>query len=82
MLSCKKATLLIEKKSILPLSLKENIQLKMHKSMCNACKAYEIQSQKIDTVLKTQSTSDMAKIDFHENKNLKEKILKNLSSEQ
>lgn len=48
MLSCKKATELIEKKSLLKLSFKENLQLQLHKSMCNACTAYEKQSKIID----------------------------------
>ena len=51
MLSCKKATLLIEKRSIFPLSVKEKIQLKVHTSMCDACSAYIKQSKTIDNAL-------------------------------
>ncbi|MBR9998462.1 MAG: hypothetical protein KFF73_05790 [Cyclobacteriaceae bacterium] len=51
MLSCKKATELIEKRSVVGLSIRERIQLKMHTSMCSACKAYEGQSQTIDLAL-------------------------------
>ena len=51
MLSCKKATELIEKRSVVGLSVRERIQLKIHTSMCTACKAYEGQSQTIDLAL-------------------------------
>ena len=43
-LSCLKATELIEKKFHIPLSIKENLQLKIHELMCDACSAYEKQS--------------------------------------
>ena len=48
-LSCLKATELIEKKMHFHLSFRENLQLKLHKSMCQACKLYENQSHLIDT---------------------------------
>jgi hypothetical protein len=44
MLSCEKATLLIEKKSGEKLRSTENFQLKMHTAMCKACKQYQRQS--------------------------------------
>lgn len=43
-LSCLKATELIEKKIHFRLTFSEKIQLKMHKSMCDACTKYERQS--------------------------------------
>lgn len=43
-LSCLKATELIEKKIHFRLTFSEKIQLKMHKSMCDACTKYEKQS--------------------------------------
>ncbi len=51
MLSCKKATTLIEKKALFGLSWKENIQLRLHKSMCDACTTYEKQSKLLDKLL-------------------------------
>lgn len=51
MLSCKKATELIEKRTLVRLSFREKVQLRMHKSMCDACTAYEKQSRKIDELL-------------------------------
>lgn len=50
MLSCKKATELIEKNLLIKLSFKEKIQLQLHKSMCSACTAYGKQSKRIDNL--------------------------------
>lgn len=47
-LSCIKATELIEKKFNFELSFTEKLKLKMHTSMCNACKLYEKQSEIIE----------------------------------
>ena len=51
-LSCLKATLLIEKRNVLPLSLLQRIQLKLHLRICDNCTKYEKQSEVIDTILK------------------------------
>ncbi len=51
MLSCKKATGLIDKKSVVGLSLLEKIQLRVHTSMCDACTAYQKQSKLIDRII-------------------------------
>ncbi len=51
MLSCKKASGLIEKKSHFPLSPIEKIQLIMHTRMCDACKNYQKQSKDMDSLL-------------------------------
>ena len=58
LLSCKKATELIEKRKIVSLTTSEKIQLKLHTSMCNACKSYEKQSDILDKAL-----SDWAEIE-------------------
>lgn len=44
LLSCLKATELIEKKLHFSLSRREKIQLNIHKSMCKACSNYEKQT--------------------------------------
>lgn len=49
--SCKKSTELVEKKSIIGLPLLENMRLKLHIAICNACKRYEAQSKIIDLIL-------------------------------
>ena len=47
-LSCLKASQLIEKKIHFGLSFKEKIQLKLHKTMCDACSRYERQSELLE----------------------------------
>ncbi|MFA6456065.1 MAG: hypothetical protein WCW40_04520 [Bacteroidota bacterium] len=59
MVSCKKATELIEKNSIAGLSLTEKLQLRMHTAMCSACTNYQKQSLYIDTLLKRSSIPEM-----------------------
>lgn len=73
-LSCLKATELIEKKLHINLSVKEKLRLKMHKSMCNACRRYDKQSKILDNILKKYNTQ-MPHINIEELKiNIKKKI--------
>jgi hypothetical protein len=51
MLSCKKASGLIEKKLHFPLNPVEKTQLFLHTSMCDACKSYQKQSKELDGLL-------------------------------
>jgi hypothetical protein len=78
MLSCKKATELIEKKSLVGLSFRENFQLRIHKSMCDACSAYEKQSLKIDELLKNQAAALPGSEKKETNPQLKDKIISKL----
>ncbi len=55
-LSCLKASQLIEKKIYSRLTFKEQLQLKMHKAMCEACTNYEKDSLLIDKALQKQTT--------------------------
>ncbi len=52
LLSCKEATLLIEKEQIEPLTKLEKTRLWVHTSMCRACNAYQKQSLLIAKALK------------------------------
>lgn len=54
MLSCIKATELIEKKLLFKLSFKEGVQLFFHKKVCQTCAAYEKQSILIDQAIEKQ----------------------------
>ncbi len=45
LMSCKRATELIEKRSVTDLSLVERFRLKLHTSMCHACSEYAMQSK-------------------------------------
>ncbi|SFC20544.1 Putative zinc-finger [Flexibacter flexilis DSM 6793] len=51
LLSCEKATQLIDRKALQPLSWRESVQLQMHLATCKGCKAYQKQSQLIDQML-------------------------------
>ena len=80
MLSCKKATELIEKKLLVDISFKEKIQLGMHKSMCEACTAYEKQSRKMDELLHHHIHDTGMELAVPlQNEALKEKIIINFS---
>lgn len=80
MLSCKKATELIEKKLLVQLSFKENIQLQLHKSMCSACTTYEKQSKKLDELFHKHINNDGAEISgVIQNEDLKKKIINTLT---
>lgn len=79
MLSCKKATALIEKSSLVSLSFKEKVQLRLHKSMCDACTAYEKQSKKIDELLHNHvHDTGMEHTVILKNEPLKEQIINNI----
>lgn len=51
MLSCLKATELIEKKNISKINVIEEIQLRLHITACSACRLYEQQSKAINSLL-------------------------------
>ena len=81
MLSCRKATELIEKKLLTNLSFREKVQLKMHKSFCDACTAYEKQSKLIDKLLSKHIHEDGDGIKSDgvvENEDLKKRILEKI----
>lgn len=56
MLSCQKATLLMEKKLHSGISFGEKLQLFMHKQMCDSCRLYEKQSHFLHSILKKKSS--------------------------
>jgi len=80
MISCKKATTLIEKEQVDTLSLKERINLRIHTSMCKACRSYEKQSvilnQAIGKWFGKQSPSKEALSD-----EVKERIKRNIEDQ-
>ena len=51
MLSCVKATALMEMKEHVPLGLLKTMQLRMHTAMCSGCRNYVKQSQLINQLL-------------------------------
>ncbi len=58
MLSCKKVTELVEKKSLVGLSTKEGVRLRLHTTMCKGCAAYQKQSFQIDKLLQHHLAND------------------------
>jgi len=58
MLSCRKATEMMEKKNIVGLSPIEKVQLFLHTTMCDACKTYQKQSRILDAVLQKRDQPD------------------------
>lgn len=59
-LSCVKATELMELREVAPLSLVEKIQLKMHVTMCSGCKNYMKQTKLINQLLNKNFNSTPA----------------------
>jgi hypothetical protein len=57
MLSCVKATELMELKENVPLGLLKTIQLHMHTAMCSGCRNYMKQSRLIDELFQKEFDS-------------------------
>ena len=84
-LSCLKATEIIEKGLNFKLSWKEKLQLKVHKMVCDACSRYEKQSLFLDRAIKAGHDLDDGRgIEpaKEEIKELKKRINKKLSGIQ
>jgi hypothetical protein len=78
-LSCFKATELIEKKLHFRLSARENIQLKVHKMMCEACSRYEKQSTFLEKGMATLPKKESIQVDMEQ---LKHRIAAKLESDK
>jgi hypothetical protein len=76
MLSCKKATELIEKRLVTKLSHVEKIQLKMHTAVCSQCATYEKQSEIIEKCIAQIHQPDKEQMKLSSER--KEQILKEL----
>lgn len=77
-LSCLKATELIEKKILFKLSIKEKLQLKIHKMMCEACTKYEKHSTLLESGILKSLKTEQKDIDLQ---NLKQMIHKKLQNQ-
>lgn len=80
MLSCRKATELVEKKLDNKLNIIEKMQLYLHTRMCGACRLYEKQSKFIDEVLKRYLNGSLPIIneEITLSDKIKEKIIRNI----
>lgn len=77
-MNCNQATQMVEMKLAKNLALNERLKLWWHLTLCKACKQYEIQSLKIDALIKThmQKCSDKPLDDTQ----LKKRIIENISA--
>lgn len=55
--NCHQATLLIEKKQLTKLSLREKFELKLHLSGCSVCRVFQQQSMLINKLVKSYAAA-------------------------
>ena len=77
LISCLRATELIEKKFHLKLSFGDRLRLSVHKIMCSACSNYEKQSSIIDKLIAVETGKQPAAQTIT---SIKESIMRNLDS--
>ena len=80
--NCRKATLLIEKKQLAKLTLREKMELNIHLTGCSVCKLFQQQSLLINRQIKRLLQSSMLEkrsLDEKYKKELQEKIEKKLT---
>jgi hypothetical protein len=58
MLSCRKATQLMEQRSMAPLGTMDRMQLWMHLRVCDGCRAYQKQNTIIDRMMEQRKGDD------------------------
>jgi len=80
LLSCIRATELIEKKSLFGLSWIERLQLRLHTNVCEGCTIYQQQSILLDKVLQAQAINfdELNLLPQVKNESLKQSILLSL----
>jgi len=79
--NCKHATLLIEKKLISRLALREKIFLRIHLFGCGVCRLYQKQTSKINEMVRQlfHNSAQDAKLDDNFKKNLQDRIEEELN---
>lgn len=78
MVTCKKATEMVERNNQKDLSKKELMILKFHLILCKACKRYELQSRQIDVLLKKYLSSTEKHVNSDE---FKHRIIRDYNTE-
>lgn len=79
MVSCKKATELVERKYEGKLTFKESFQLNLHLLMCKTCNAYKKQSKLLNKAL-SKFFNYSSETEHLKNEKLKEKIISKLEN--
>ncbi|MEO5943614.1 MAG: hypothetical protein ABIP30_07840 [Ferruginibacter sp.] len=74
--NCEKATLLIEKKQIVPLTLMDNLYVKIHLAGCEVCRTYQKQSTVINYMTRKilKQTPTLLELDEDFKRNMQFKI--------
>lgn len=78
MLSCRKASELIEKGQVEKLSWAERVQLQMHNSICKGCKAYQTQSELLNQFIEQQAKRMEVEISAPQLEAFKQKVISKL----
>jgi hypothetical protein len=78
MISCKRATELVEIQFEKKLSFKQQFQLKLHLILCKVCDIYANQSQKLNQILAQVVKQKVNKTSKEDSQQLKGKIIKKL----
>jgi len=84
-LSCRKASELIEKRLHFDLKPVEKMQLYLHTCICNSCKSYQIHSKNLDATLNKHMHQKLSATDGTSNghsDDLKNKIITKLQDNQ
>ncbi len=80
--SCRKATELIEKKTVTALSFSDQMQLFVHSIVCDGCRQYAKQSKALDLLFKNQlKRAPNVKGSLQLDQSVKERIRKELEGE-
>jgi len=82
LLSCKLATEMIEKKNVVPLTFKEKLKLKLHMSVCEACKSYQKQSELIDLYFEHNKDTDEEVTPIIKNNELKSTVITKINNRE
>lgn len=82
--NCRKATFLIEKKSLTTISVREQMELKIHLAACSVCKLYQQQSGFINQMVKkhfVKEPTQVGSLDHHFKEDLANKIKVKMADE-
>ncbi|CAA9284407.1 MAG: hypothetical protein AVDCRST_MAG95-3534 [uncultured Adhaeribacter sp.] len=80
--NCQKATYLIEKKQLGPITLWEHVELKIHLAGCSVCRLYEQQSIQLNQTVRNffhQPEYQNLKLDEHFKEELQERTKEELN---
>lgn len=70
----------MEKRHREELSLREDVQLVLHKSICAACRRYEKQSALLERIFKSKNDTALPADHDHSTEELENKILRDLGT--